>query len=155
MTAINGVLVYRELGDPPAILIDWLDERQQLFNVLDDKQKEHLYVDNDQPRDADITPMILEHTIGFSLFTEDGRHTASYSRLDKALRAQAKAKLVVVPEVDLEDDIEDDEDDREVPMSAMEAQLRERIAELESQVEEVASSDSETDETVEDDVESA
>lgn len=136
MTAINGTVIYRELGDPDPALIAWLDARNQLFNVVDDRQKEHLYVDNDVPRDAVITPLIVESTIGFSLFTESGQRISDYSRLDKAIRAQAGASLVVKPEVELEDEIVLPEDHEPEPQSALEAALASRIAELEAQVEE-------------------
>jgi len=105
MTAVNGTVIYRELIDPAPILIKWLDDRNQLFNVLDNKGVEHLYVDNDHPRDADITPMIIQATKGFSLFTEQGKRITDYSRLDKAIRGQEGAQLVVVPEVELDEDI--------------------------------------------------
>jgi hypothetical protein len=127
----NGTVIYRELGDPPQVLINWLDERGQLYNILDDANREHLYVDNEQPRDADITPMIVENTIGFSLFTEDGRRLSDYSRLDKALRAQEGAKLVIVPEVEMEEDIDLAPKGKET-VSALEASLLARIAELEA-----------------------
>jgi hypothetical protein len=140
MNADNGTVIYRELGDPPAVLLTWLDERGQLFNVVDDNQNEHLYVDGEQPRDAAITPMIVENTIGFSLFTEDGQRLADYSRLDRAIRAQEGAKLVITPEVDLEDDMPAED---EPPMSALEAALRERIAKLEGEASPVEDEDAE------------
>jgi len=137
MTLINGTQVYRELGDPPQVLINWLDERGQLWNVLDDHQNEHLYVENETPRDSDITPMIVECTIGFSLFDEDGKRLADYSRLDKALRAQEGAKRIVIPEVELEDQIELPED-AEPALSAAEAALQEKIDALTAQIAEQA-----------------
>jgi hypothetical protein len=133
MSAINGTIIYRELGDPPDVLINWLDERSQLFNVLDDHDKEHLYIDNDVPRDADITPLLVQHTIGFSLFSEDGQRLSDYSRLDKAIRAQAGAKLVITPEVELESEI-DIPDVEDPPMSALEASLLEQIESLKAQI---------------------
>ncbi len=135
MSIINGTVIYRELGDPSPILLTWLEDRGQLFNVLDDHNNEHLYIDNDQPRDADITPMLVEATIGFSLFTEGGKRLSDYSRLDRAIRAQQGAKLVITPEVDLEEEIELEEDEGGLDaLSALEVVQQERIAELEAQI---------------------
>ncbi len=106
----NGTIVYRELNDPGDALLTWLDDRGQLFNVLDDEQKEHLYVDNDVPRDILITPLIVAATKGFALFTEDGKHLADYKKLFKAEKAQLGARLVITPEVDLDDDEDEDEE---------------------------------------------
>lgn len=135
MTADNGTIIYRELGDPAPVLIQWLDDRGQLYNVLDDHGNEHLYIDNDVPRDAEITPMLVDATIGFSLFYEaTGKRISDYSRLDRAVRAQAGAELVVKPEVELEEDIEAEELQAQVePISALEASLQERIDQLEAE----------------------
>ncbi len=132
---INGTIIYRELGDPPRDLITWLDLRHQLWNVLDDHQIEHLYVDNDQPRDSEITAQLIHYTIGFSLFTEGGKFISAYSRLERAVRAQLSAKLVVVPDVQLEDEIALDEDQEDTePIGALEAKLIEQIESLKSQI---------------------
>lgn len=96
--------VYRELDPNQDDLLRWLDERQQLFNVVDPKGNEHLFIDNDLPRDADITPMIVEHTVGFALFTDDGDYIGSYRSLDKAIRAQESATVSIVADVDADPD---------------------------------------------------
>jgi hypothetical protein len=130
-TVINGCIVYRELGNPPDILINWLDERNQLWNVVDDNGKERLYIDNDQPRDADITPSLVEATIGFALFTEAGKRLAGYSRLDRALRAQEGAVLTITPEFELEDEVALSEAEEDLVSRDVTTELEARIAELE------------------------
>jgi hypothetical protein len=130
-TVINGCIVYRELGNPPDILINWLDERNQLWNVVDDNGKERLYIDNDQPRDADITPPLVEATIGFALFDEEGKRLAGYSRLDSAIRAQAGAKMVITPEFELEDEIDLSDAEQDLVDRDVTTALEARIAELE------------------------
>lgn len=108
---MNGITVYRELHESaPESLFTWLEQRQQLFPIEDDKGDVHLFVENDQPRDADITPLIVENTAGFALFADEpldengNQYIGSYRSLDRALTAQSGARLVVQPEVDLEDD---------------------------------------------------
>ena len=110
MTAINGAVIYRDLGNPIPVLLAWLQERTQLYNVVDDKGLEHLYVDNDIPRDSEITELIVGSTGGFALFTEQGKRIEGYTDLHKAVRAQASAQLTVVPEVELESHMEVEED---------------------------------------------
>ena len=100
MTAINGVQIYRELGDAPQHTLDWLDARNQAYVVTDPKGKDHLFVDNDLPRDADVTMSLVANTIGFALFTKDGDYIGSYRSLDRAIAAQAGAKLVVQADVE-------------------------------------------------------
>ena len=128
---INGCVVYRELGEMPAVLVNWLDERNQLWNVVDDTGKEHLYIDNDQPRDADITPSLVEATIGFALFTEAGKRLSDYSRLDRAIRAQAGAVLTITPEFELEDEVALSEAEEDLVSRDVTSILEARIAELE------------------------
>lgn len=108
MSSINGVQIFRELGDRvPQGTIEWLDKRGQLFNVIDPKKNEHLFVDNDLPRDVEITQAIVAGTIGFALFDDEGEYIGSYRSLDRAIAAQSGAKLVVKADVD---DVEPDED---------------------------------------------
>ena len=108
--SINGVDIYRELGDAPDSLLDWLERRGQLYNVIDPKGNEHVFIDNDLPRDSDITQEIVANTRGFALFSEEGEFIGTYRSLDRAIAAQAGAKLVVQAEVEAEpdDDFEDD-----------------------------------------------
>lgn len=108
MNTVNvSTQVYRELDPNASDLLTWLDRRQQLFNVVDPKGNEHLFIDNDLPRDADITPMIVENTVGFALFTDNGEYIGSYRDLGKAITAQEQAKIVVTADVE---DTEPDED---------------------------------------------
>ena len=107
MSSINGVQIYRELGGKEASAIEWLDRRSQLFNVIDPKGPEHIFVDNDAPRDPEVTQAIIRDTVGFALFTEDGEYIGSYRSLDRAITAQNGAKLVVKADVDAEAPDED------------------------------------------------
>jgi len=110
MTSINGVQIYRELGEAPVHTLEWLEKRGQLFNVIDPKGKEHVFVDNDLPRDSEITEALVGNTVGFALFTEDGEYVGSYRALDRAIAAQKGARLVVT--ADVEADPDEDEPDR-------------------------------------------
>jgi hypothetical protein len=106
----NGVQIYRELGEAPESLLDWLEKRDQLYNIIDPTGIEHVFIDNDLPRDSEITRSIVANTKGFALFSEDGDYIGSYRSLDRAITAQAGAKLVVQAEVEAEpDDFEDDD----------------------------------------------
>ena len=110
--------IYRELGDPSPTLIEWLEVRDQLFPVVDDKGKERLYVENDTPRPQDINEEIVgggnwegasPHagcTVGFALFDDEGNKVGVYRSLDRAVRAAATAKVVVQTAVDVEPDEE-------------------------------------------------
>lgn len=101
MNAIEAqTQVYREIGQDNPDLIGWLDLRNQLFNVTDPNGKERVFVDNDVPRDSDITPLIVENTVGFALFDNDGNYVGSYRELAGALSAQDSARIVVTTEVD-------------------------------------------------------
>jgi len=99
---MNSLLVYRELSDPSPTLITWLDARDQLFVVVDPKGVEHSYVDNDTPRDSDITDEMVGGadtpypgcTKGFALFTIEGDYVASYSSVVRAEEAKANARIV-------------------------------------------------------------
>jgi hypothetical protein len=111
--------IYRELGDPSPGLIEWLQARDQLFPVVDDKGKERYYVENDTPRPQDISEEIVGSdpsfpgttphagcTVGFALFDDDGTKVGTYRSLDRAEKAAARARVVVVSEVDVESDPE-------------------------------------------------
>ena len=110
----NGVEIYREIADPSSRLLAWLENRNQLWVISDPKGNEHLFIDNDTPRDPDITIEIVTRTVGFALFTEDGDYIGSYRSLDRAITAQQGAKLVVQADVE---GVEPDEDvfDEHVP----------------------------------------
>lgn len=110
MTAINGVQIYRELSQNiPASIVEWLDKRGQLYPTEDPRGNEHLFIDNDLPRDADITIAIVANTSGFALFTEDGEYVGAYRSLDRAIAAQNGAKLVVTADVEADPDEENPE----------------------------------------------
>lgn len=102
----SGTQIYREIGNASNSLLQWLDKRDQLYPITDPQGKEHLFIDNDQPRDADINEEIVSVTTGFALFTEQGEYIGSYRSLDRAIRAQESAKVVVSTEVE---DVEPDE----------------------------------------------
>jgi hypothetical protein len=70
----------------------------------DAKGVEHYFIDNDLPRDSDITEEIVANTKGFALFTEEGKYIGSYRSLDRAVAAQAGAKIVVQADVDADPD---------------------------------------------------
>jgi len=107
----NAVYVYRELGDAPDSLLDWLEKRNQLYVIVRDNGDEHVFIDNELPRDSEITNAIIANTKGFALFTEEGDYIGSYRSLDRAIAAQGSARVVVQAEVeaDADDDFEDDD----------------------------------------------
>ena len=110
MTSINGVAIFRELGEhAPQNILDWLELRGQLYPLTDPKTKiEHLFIDNDLPRDVEITDAIMASTVGFALFDEDGEYIGSYRSLDRASAAQAGAKRVVKADLDMDDAPDED-----------------------------------------------
>src|SRR3990167_7345508 len=97
---INGVQIYRELQDPSDSLAAWLEARDQVWVLMDAKDNAHYFIDNDLPRDSDITEEIVANTRGFALFTEDGKYIGSYRSLDRAIVAQNGAKIVVQADVE-------------------------------------------------------
>lgn len=108
---MEGLVIYRELSDPSPSLVDWLEARDQLFVVVDPKGVEHSYIDNDTPRDSDITDEIVGSTNqgavpfpgctrGFALFTADGDYVATFASLDRAISAKADARIVTTPVVE-------------------------------------------------------
>lgn len=102
----NVTKVYREIGDGNPDLIQWLDLRDQLWNIPDNEGQERLFIDNDVPRDGNITPVIVEQTVGFALFDNEGDLVATYPDLQTAIKAQDNAKIVVSTEVEFDGDAE-------------------------------------------------
>ena len=104
---MNGIQIYRELSpNTPEHILNWLEVRQQIWPITDPKGVEHLFIDNDKPRDADITPSLVSNTVGFALFDGEGEYIGSYRSLDRAITAQKGAKIVVTADVE---DAEPDE----------------------------------------------
>lgn len=96
-----GLHIYRELTNPADDLRAWLELRDQLYSVTDDKGDVHLFVDNDAPRDADINEEIVNSaTAGFSLFTDEGKRIAGFADLASANEAMASARIVVTAQVE-------------------------------------------------------
>lgn len=98
--------IYRELGSIPGDLANYLGARDQLYEVEDPSGKLHYFVDDELPRDSEITDDIIRHTASFALFvdTDDGpEHVATYGSLVDAIEARQAAKVTVVaPQVELE-----------------------------------------------------
>lgn len=89
--------------NPSPVLYDRLNELSQLTELQDGT----LWVDDNIVRDAEYNEEIVtpEVTVGWGLFDYDGRLHAKYSRLDKAERALAGARVVLpAVEVDVEPD---------------------------------------------------
>ena len=99
-----GTMIYREIGNADEATLNWLDARGQLFTILDDKNVEHMFVDNEAPRDSEISLAIVEGTTGYTIFTENGDRVGSYRDLAKAISAQSRAKIIVSSEVVEEDE---------------------------------------------------
>jgi hypothetical protein len=87
------------------MLTGWLETRDQLYVVVDPEGKEHLFVDNDIPRDPWVSEELVQHK-GFALFDSEGQYIGSYNELEKALRAAATAKTTVF--TDTEADVQPD-----------------------------------------------
>lgn len=105
--------IYRELGDPSPSLVAWLEARDQLYPVIDNRGRERLYVENDTPRPEDITEEIVGNptgipfkgcTVGFALFDQEGQHVGTYATLVRAEEAARSAKVVVTTNVDVQPD---------------------------------------------------
>ena len=119
---MEGLTIYRELGDPPADLRQWLEDRDQLFTPLDNKGRERTYVENDFPRPSEITREIVGDepgkgsqyatypgcTVGFAVFDAAGQFVGQFNALDKAERAVAGAtvKLAVDLDISTEDELD-------------------------------------------------
>lgn len=115
---MDSLVIYRELSDPSPDLIAWLEARDQLFVVQDPRGVEHSYIDNDTPRDSDITDEIVGNkgqpgvaypgcTKGFALFTAEGDYVAAYATLDRAIAAKANARIVTTAKVEDEGEAKD------------------------------------------------
>lgn len=89
---------------PQRDLYDALSELGQIME-LDDGS---IWVDDNQVRDVEFNEEIVSEgvTVGWGLFDIEGTLHARYSRLDKALRALQNARVVITPEVDVEEDDE-------------------------------------------------
>lgn len=97
--------IYREISpDSSRSLLTWLERRDQLFPTEDDKGVEHLFIENDRPRDPDITEEIVARTIGFALFSDDGELVGRYRALDRAIKAAETATIKVVPDIEVAPD---------------------------------------------------
>jgi hypothetical protein len=96
--------VYREISQNNPDLINWLDLRNQIWNIPDPDGNDHVFVDNSIPRDRSITPLIVEETVGFALFDGNGEYVASFKTLVEAERAKATARIVINTDVSLDDD---------------------------------------------------
>lgn len=102
-----ATIVYRELNpDMPDHVANWLEVRGQLIWVLDKKGVEHAIVENDLPRDPEITEAIIGGgaygpglTLGFGVYDDEGNRIGMYNSVDKA-EAAAKAAQVVTLDSD-------------------------------------------------------
>lgn len=115
---MEGLTIYRELGDPPADLLAWLEARDQLFTPIDPKGRERIYVENDFPRPSEITREIVGDepgkgsqyatypgcTVGYAVFNAAGEFVGQFNALDKAERAVAGAKVKLAVDIDIESD---------------------------------------------------
>lgn len=97
-----SVIIYREL-DPnmPDHVRDWLEARQQLIEILDQKGNSHFIIENDLPRDPEVTEGIVGGgpygpgcTIGFGVYTDEGERVGMYRTVERAEEAAAKARVV-------------------------------------------------------------
>ena len=100
MSTINGIDIFREVGELPAHAYQWLDRRNQLWVIEDRKGREHTFIENDTPRDADVTEALVANTVGFALFNTDGDYIGSYRDLERAEKARATARVVVTASVE-------------------------------------------------------
>jgi hypothetical protein len=88
-------------GGDPAVVIEgeFSDHHSQLIEFQDGTQ----WVDNDYPRDGEITAEIMEHTGRFAVATPDDEIVGGpYARLDKAEAARDGAKIKLDVDVDIE-----------------------------------------------------
>ena len=100
MTTINKIDIFREVGELSPLATKWLELRNQLFVIESPDGKEHIFVENDTPRDSEITLDIVKNTIGYALFDDEGEYIGSYRSLDRAIMAQLGAKIVVQADVE-------------------------------------------------------
>jgi hypothetical protein len=107
-----SVLIYRELdaANIPPHVAEWLEVRGQLVYVLDKKGNEHAIVENDLPRDPEISEAIIGGpvygpglTIGFGVYDDEGNRIGMYNSVAKAEAAAEQARVVTL---DSDDDME-------------------------------------------------
>jgi hypothetical protein len=93
-----AVLIYRELSpEMPSFVTEWLDARGQLIEVEDKKGNTHFIVENDVPRDPEITEAIVGPpgcTIGFGVYDDEGNRIGMYATVGRAEEAADKARVV-------------------------------------------------------------
>ena len=99
-----AVIVYRELNpDMPEHIREWFDVRGQLIDVQDKKGNLHCIVENDLPRDPEITEAIIGGpiygpglTLGFGVYDDEGNRIGMYSSVERAETAAEKARIVTL-----------------------------------------------------------
>lgn len=98
-----SVIIYRELSpDMPEHVRDWLEIRGQLIEIQDKQGNSHFIVENDLPRDPEVTEGIIgnEHapgcTIGFGVYDDEGNRIGMYRSIDRAEAAADRARVVTV-----------------------------------------------------------
>ena len=98
-----SVIIYRELSpEIPVEVQEWLDARGQLLEVVDKKGKSHFIIENDVPRDIEVTEAIVGNdtqpglTIGFGVYTDEGERVGMYATVQNAEAAAEKARVVSV-----------------------------------------------------------
>lgn len=93
-----AVVVYRELSpEMPEHVRQWLDKRSQLIEIQDKKGNTHYIIENDTPRDAEVTEAIVGPpgcTIGFGVYTDEGNRVGMYRDVKGAEEAAQKARMV-------------------------------------------------------------
>ena len=92
----DELLTLRELNpDMPQHVVDWLEARGQLIEVQDKKGKSHFIVENDLPRDTEVTVAIVtECTLGFGVYDDEGNRLGMYRDVARAEEAADKARVV-------------------------------------------------------------
>lgn len=60
------------------------------------------YVDNDRPRDAELTDELMKHTLGFGVAKGDGQIIGKFKKLQQAEAARANAKITFDVNVDVD-----------------------------------------------------
>ena len=96
-----AVLIYRELSpEMPDHVREWLDVRGQLIEVEDKKGNSHFIIENDTPRDPEVTEGIVGNayqpgcTIGFGVYDDEGNRIGMYKSVDRAEAAAQQARVV-------------------------------------------------------------
>lgn len=98
-----AVIIYRELApDMPDHVRDWLEVRGQLIEIQDKKGNTHFIIENDIPRDAEVTEGIVGNrsqagcTVGFGVYDDEGNRIGMYSSVERAEAAAEKARVVTL-----------------------------------------------------------